>query len=88
MVPPIRSMPRTPSRVSSRLFAATLAGSTGSIASTPSQPRRKPVTSQPKASADRVIERMQGFSPGTSPPPVSRPMRMASGRTREADVEL
>src|SRR5687767_12630103 len=87
MVPPIRSMPRTPSRVSGRLFAAMLAGSAGSIARTPSQPRRKPITSQPSASAERVIERMQGLSPGTSPPPVSRPIRMRSGRGREGDAQ-
>src|SRR5688572_22281721 len=91
MVPPSRSMPRTPSRVRGKLLAATLAGSPGSMSSTPCQPRRKPVTSQPRSSADRVIERMQALRPGTSPPPVRIPIRISgarSGRRAGAEVEL
>src|SRR3954471_7451692 len=87
MVPPIRSMPRTPSRVSGRLLAAIVAGSPGSMARTPSQPRRKPTTSQPRSSAERVIERMQGLSPGTSPPPVRIPIRTAPPSASDGGAE-
>ena len=39
----MRSIPRTPSRVSGSLLAATDAGSLGSISRTPCQPRLKPI---------------------------------------------
>src|SRR5512139_961258 len=102
MVPPIRSIPRTLSRVRGRLFAAIEAGSPGSISRKPCQPRRNPITSQPRSSADKVTERMQGFNPGTSPPPVRIPIFIApdpsgagpaaaapdaSGAAAEVDVE-
>ena len=76
MVPPVRSMPRTPSRLSASVLAAMLAGSAGSIPITPSQPRRKPSTSQPRSSAESTTERMQALRPGTSPPPVKIPIRI------------
>src|SRR5688500_5337696 len=84
-------MPRTPSRVKAKLLAATLTGSPGSMSSTPCQPRRKPVTSQPRSSADKVIERIQALRPGTSPPPVRIPIRISgarSGRRAGAEMEL
>src|SRR4051812_25079931 len=97
MVPPARSMPRTPSRVRPIEWAAMLAGSPGSIRITPSQPRRNPITSQPSASAESTTERMQALRPGTSPPPVNIPIRIPppidnkiwsrSGNRPEAEAE-
>ena len=45
----------------------------GSIAITPSQPRRRPITSQPRSSADRTTDRMQasGFTSTRTSSPTS-----------------
>ena len=63
---------------SATLWAETLSGSPGSICRKPCQPRLKPIASQPRSIADSAIERMQGLRPGTSPPPVRIPIRIAA----------
>src|SRR3954469_7263694 len=67
-------MLRPDARFSGRVLSATEAGSSGSMARTPSHPRLRPITSQPRSSADRVTARMQALRPGPAAPPVRMPI--------------
>ena len=53
-------------------------GSSGSYSSSAAQPRRKPITSCPSCATRLTTALMQGLRPGTSPPPVRIPIRIAS----------
>src|SRR5699024_1056745 len=76
-VPPLRSTARTAVGLSGTRLAATDSGSSGFVVNRPPHPRRMPTTSCPSSWTRLTTALMQGFSPGTSPPPVSMPMRIS-----------
>src|SRR5258705_2720319 len=75
IVPPVRSMVRVFSRFRGRMYRALLAGSFRSRCVNPSQPLRIPITSHPISAPRSTTDLITEFSPGTSPPPVSMPVR-------------
>ena len=75
MVPPVRSMVRTESRVRGMVHSPSALGSSGLICTTLNQPRRRPTTSMSCCSARLTTALIATFRPGTSPPPVRIPIR-------------
>ena len=66
------------------MHAATEAGSSGWHSRRPAQPRRMPTVLCPSSATLRTTALMLALSPGTSPPPVSTPIRMWRSLTSRA----